>query len=342
MQPDLKEIADGIAQKINEFVATVDWAELGQTIHDGIKAALDFLRTILDNLDWDSIGSAIVDFLENLDWPSLLAEWQGIVGKAIGGALQGVDLTDAIGLGANLVGGLIKGWLNKWNESGGIGGWLKRKFLSPFLSSFQSFFGIASPSKVMAEQGEYLVEGLKNGIKETWDGILDIFSTGVWPRATIRRAELRSRVRRPRGSAGRRVYEQHDDLQALWASGKLEFAFRLLLLPGVREYVYACENCRDLRIGPVYKQSRGACYSSPAFSLFCVHQQDHPDLLQEHVQVCPAPQQVQQQRTGAAKVPAMLQLCVRPWVYPQQLRYLLLRQAQGFSGAKEISGQEYA
>lgn len=179
VQPDLKEIADGIAQKINEFVATVDWAELGQTIHDGIKAALDFLRTILDNLDWDSIGSAIVDFLENLDWPSLLAEWQGIVGKAIGGALQGVDLTDAIGLGANLVGGLIKGWLNKWNESGGIGGWLKRKFLSPFLSSFQSFFGIASPSKVMAEQGEYLVEGLKNGIKETWDGILEFFKTGV-------------------------------------------------------------------------------------------------------------------------------------------------------------------
>ncbi|MCX4310920.1 MAG: hypothetical protein OSJ28_11650, partial [Desulfovibrio sp.] len=32
VQPDLKEIADGIAQKINEFVATVDWAELGQTI----------------------------------------------------------------------------------------------------------------------------------------------------------------------------------------------------------------------------------------------------------------------------------------------------------------------
>ena len=114
VQPNLQQIAEDIAAKINEFVETVDWAELGQTIHDGIDAALDFLITILDNLDWEAIGDAVVDFLANLNWGTLLNKWGTVVGKAVGGALKGIDLTEATALGGSIVGGMLGGMLNKW------------------------------------------------------------------------------------------------------------------------------------------------------------------------------------------------------------------------------------
>lgn len=178
VQPNLKEIADGIAQKINEFVAAVDWAELGRTIHDGIDAALDFLLELLDTLDWDGIGQAVVDFLTNLDWGGLLIKWGTVVGKALGGALRSIDLSDAIWLGNSIVDGWWRGMLEKWDESGGILGWIKRSLFSPFIDGFKSLFGIHSPSTVMAELGGYLIAGLLQGITESWNGIIEFFNGG--------------------------------------------------------------------------------------------------------------------------------------------------------------------
>ncbi len=175
VQPNLQQIAEDIAAKINEFVETVDWAELGQTIHDGIDAALDFLITILDNLDWEAIGDAVVDFLANLNWGTLLNKWGTVVGKAVGGALKGIDLTEAIALGGSIVGGMLGGMLNKWNESGGILGWIKRKLFSPFVEGFCNIFGIHSPSTVMEEQGGYIIGGLFKGIEDSWKSITDFF-----------------------------------------------------------------------------------------------------------------------------------------------------------------------
>ena len=175
VQPNLQQIAEDIAAKINEFVETVDWAELGQTIHDGIDAALDFLITILDNLDWEAIGDAVVDFLANLNWGTLLNKWGTVVGKAVGGALKGIDLTEATALGGSIVGGMLGGMLNEWNESGGILGWIKRKLFSPFVEGFCNIFGIHSPSTVMEEQGGYIIGGLFKGIEDSWKSITDFF-----------------------------------------------------------------------------------------------------------------------------------------------------------------------
>ncbi len=179
VQPNLKEIAEDIAQKINEFVETVDWEDLGRTIHDGIEAALNFLITILDNLNWDEIGQAVVDFLSGLNWGELLREWGDVVGKALGGAMKGIDLGDVLWLGNSIIDGIWRGMLNKWDESGGIIGWIKRKLFEPFVNGFKSLFGIHSPSTVMEEQGEFLIDGLLQGITNTWSGIVDFFKEKV-------------------------------------------------------------------------------------------------------------------------------------------------------------------
>lgn len=181
VKPNLKEIAEDIAQKINEFIETVDWKELGQTIHDGIEAALDFLITILDNLDWDSIGDAIVDFFTALDWGELMKKWGTVVGRAMGEAIKAIDLGDLLWLGAQIVDGIGQGIVNKWDEGGGVLGWITRLIFSPFIDAFKSLFGIHSPSTVMAEQGEFIIEGLLKGISDSWHSIIDFFNEKLEP-----------------------------------------------------------------------------------------------------------------------------------------------------------------
>lgn len=141
----------------------------------GIEAGLDFLLTILDQLDLEAVGQAIADFFVNLNWGELMSEWGEVVGTAIGGILDGIDLSSAIGIGANIVGGMLSGWANKWNESGGFLGMVKQKYLSPLVDGIKSFFGIHSPSTVFAEIGENLIAGLDEGVSDTWEDIADFF-----------------------------------------------------------------------------------------------------------------------------------------------------------------------
>lgn len=78
-----------------------------------------------------------------------------------------------IELGGDLIDGLCKGI--KAGVSG-IGKWIKSNIFDPFVNGFKSLFGIHSPSTVMAEQGEFIISGLLNGLKNgitsviTWLG----------------------------------------------------------------------------------------------------------------------------------------------------------------------------
>lgn len=175
VQPDLKAIADGIAQKINEFVATVDWAELGRTISRGVEAALDFLIELMDQIDWDAVGDAIADFLTSIDWSTLLEKWGRLMGETISAKLKAVDLSGAAEVGANLVAGIVKGWQAKISASGGVLGWLKSLIADPIINGVKTLFGIHSPSTVFAEIGENLIAGLLKGATETWNGIENFF-----------------------------------------------------------------------------------------------------------------------------------------------------------------------
>lgn len=177
VKPHLKQVAEDIAQKINDFVHNVDWKTLGKTINEGINTALDFLLDILHELDWGSIGDAIVDFLSALDWPGLLAKWQKVLGTAIAGVLNSIDLSAAFSLGMNLIGGLIKGAIARFTAEGSITSWIKRIIFQPFIDGFKSLFGIHSPSTVMAELGGFIIEGLLQGIIKTWQNIVNFFST---------------------------------------------------------------------------------------------------------------------------------------------------------------------
>ena len=175
----LKAVADGIAQKINEFVDKVEWAELGQTISDGIEAALDFMIELMDKIEWDAVGAAIVEFLENIDWDTLLSKWGTLMGQFIDAKLRAVDLSGALDVGMEIVAGLAKGMWNKFLESGGVLGWLKSLLVDPIINGVKSLLGIHSPSTVFAELGGFLIAGLAQGISDTWHTITVFFSEKI-------------------------------------------------------------------------------------------------------------------------------------------------------------------
>ena len=175
----LKEVADGIAQKINEFVNKVEWAELGRTINDGIIAALDFMIELMDQIDWDAIGRAIAEFLENIEWETIFEKLGTLMGQVISAKLKVVDLSGALNIGMEIIAGIAKGILEELKGYGGVLGFLKALLVLPLLGGIKSLLGIHSPSTVFAEIGGFLIAGLAKGISDTWHTITDFFSEKI-------------------------------------------------------------------------------------------------------------------------------------------------------------------
>lgn len=73
---------------------------------------------------------------------------------------------------AEIGGFIIEGMLNGIMESlKSIGSWVKEHIFQPFIDGFKNAFDIHSPSGVMENMGEYIIEGLLNGLKNMWGSI---------------------------------------------------------------------------------------------------------------------------------------------------------------------------
>lgn len=176
VQPNLKQLAIDIAEKINEFVRKIDWEELAQTISDGIKAALDFLITLLENINWVELGHAIGNLISGIDWDGIISKVCRLIADIFGAKLLLTlrTLPDLLKAGAEIVAGLLKGIAN---AAVGIVTELYNSLIKPLVDGVKNLLGIASPSKVFAEIGEFCIAGLLQGISQTWQSIVDFFST---------------------------------------------------------------------------------------------------------------------------------------------------------------------
>ncbi len=71
------EISNGINKAIGEM-ATKDstgktgWQKLGETLSAGISGLADMISEALDGIDWDLVGSSVIQFLTGIDWLGLL------------------------------------------------------------------------------------------------------------------------------------------------------------------------------------------------------------------------------------------------------------------------------
>lgn len=214
---DWKNLAAKLASGVNGIVGNINGVQLGALLASKFKIAFDFLSSAIINLDmgqlaekagdivigffnaisdtisginWEKIGEQITEFLVNVDWNGVIDS----VGEAIGTAL---------GAAVELFKGLIKKpWeeiVNWWNEVAfedgefciwgllnGISAaletietWIYEHIFLPIWDGICKFFGIASPSTVMAEIGGYLISGLLNGITGAWSTIKGFFDEAL-------------------------------------------------------------------------------------------------------------------------------------------------------------------
>ena len=74
--------------------------------------------------------------------------------------------------GGNIVQGILKGIIDQTLM---IGEWIYDHIFKPFIEGFKNAFGIHSPSMVMEEQGNFIIEGFKNGLLGIWDKVKQPF-----------------------------------------------------------------------------------------------------------------------------------------------------------------------
>jgi len=183
-------VGNSAAEFVNNWVETIDWAGAAKGLSDGIKGLHTAINTFLEETDWKMVGEKIKEFIVNIDWTGIVAGLAEGLGAALGGlaALLWGLIEEAWNSvvewweetayedGKFTIDGLLQGI---WDVICDIGTWIDENIFKPFIDGFKKAFGIASPSTVMEEQGNFIVDGLLNGIKNTWKNITDFFNTAL-------------------------------------------------------------------------------------------------------------------------------------------------------------------
>lgn len=169
---DWKTAAKSLASGLNGFLHKVDWKKIGATLSELFEGVLNFLGTAIAEFDWTGLGIAIKEFIEGVDWIGILSTIASNISQVLGALIGTIVETLQQTSGSDIVKGLCAGIKAAFN---GIGQWIKDNIFTPFMDGFKNVFKINSPSKVMEEQGNFLIEGLLNGITTTWNNITQFF-----------------------------------------------------------------------------------------------------------------------------------------------------------------------
>lgn len=183
---DFSGFGSSIGQSVNAWFDEIDWAKLGETISESIKGLFDTLMGFLETVDWQGIGEMIWTLVKSIDWSGIAEKLFKTIGEAIGAAVSFIwgFIKEAVykirdyfkgkmqECGGSVIKGLLKGL---WDGIKGIGNWIKDHIFKPFVEGFKKVFKIHSPSKVMSEMGDYITQGLRDGVAAGIGKIKEIF-----------------------------------------------------------------------------------------------------------------------------------------------------------------------
>lgn len=184
----------GIATMIDTFLEETDWGAISNRLSQGFQSIFNNTSAAIQNIDWGSlvknILNAVYDIVANFDWAGFFSSVFELIGSVLGATTTIVTtLASAVGelivkaldeavnyfreqiesCGGNIILGVLKGIVNALV---GIGKWIVDNVLTPFIDGFKKAFQINSPSKIMEEQGGYIIDGLLAGIKNAWDKLM--------------------------------------------------------------------------------------------------------------------------------------------------------------------------
>lgn len=182
-------IGKAITTAISNFFKNIDWSLLGETISHAFARLFDFIRGLIEGIDWSNLPYAIVqgikDFFTGFDWQSFFQSLGALLGAAIKAGIEfAISTVHLFAMLIEWIGKEFKERIDAFREEGmplglaiiagvlqgikdaliAIGTWIYEHILKPFIDGFKEAFGIASPSKVMMEYGGYIIEGLLQGI----------------------------------------------------------------------------------------------------------------------------------------------------------------------------------
>lgn len=174
---DFAQVGVTFADSVNGIIAAVDWIALGSTLGDSVIGLLNLAGQAIVNINWFRLGDSISQAIQSVNWAGIAEKISYLFGAALAGfgAFLGGLFADAFtGIynyfgdkieecGGNVAKGILKGITDGLVS---IGTWVYDHICKPFVDAFKKVFGIHSPSTVMAEMGNFLMEGLKNGISE--------------------------------------------------------------------------------------------------------------------------------------------------------------------------------
>ena len=199
----------GFFHELSDWIATVDWTGVGKQLTDKLSNALqnveiEKLARVFFNFITDSIN-AVSDFLAGTDSYQLgqdlvdfairavtSVDWAGlaqVIGRFFGEAfIEALDFMGGLvsriadyfekkvaegpfnNVGLNIVYGIYYGIQDAITN---VASWIVENVFNPFINGFKSAFGINSPSTVMAEQGGYIIAGLKKGITDAISSVAE-------------------------------------------------------------------------------------------------------------------------------------------------------------------------
>lgn len=156
LTPVIKGIATVISDVSNAITAVFQFigekiGELGTAISNFLAPIVGWFKNTFNNVNTgikDAIGG-VVGYFKDI--------WEKIK-SAFSGAFE---------LGKSIVEGLVKGI----QDAATWAGQKIQEFCSGALEGIKNFFGIHSPSKVMAQIGKYIDQGLVNGINDNADKV---------------------------------------------------------------------------------------------------------------------------------------------------------------------------
>lgn len=211
----IKESAVGAFEKVKTAIAPLGetFTNLGNQLYDfyvnsGLKSLVALFETLAVTIGGtvistgiDILGSAFsglisifqsgidiisdvfetINGLFTLDFEKAAEGFKNLASDIVG-AFENI-LGSIFDIGKNLILGLFNGVTD---AAGDIGGWFKDNVVDRIVDSVKNLFGIHSPSTVFSEIGGYLMEGLKQGVSDTVQGVVDFFTgvkdkiVGIW------------------------------------------------------------------------------------------------------------------------------------------------------------------
>ena len=205
-----EKIGKKLASLINNLIKAVentDWKKLGKTFSDGFKKSFELLKTFLKEVDWgklvSSLVKAICEFLYSIDWIGLFKDMADLfleIGKAL---LEG------------LWAGIKEAVKQKLK-------FIKTTIVDPIVKRVKEVFGIHSPSKVFAEIGKALIEGLWQGVESLKNWLI-----GKWASVKNWFTEIKGKVSTVFTTTKKWVKDKVKNVKNWWGDVKLNISSKI-------------------------------------------------------------------------------------------------------------------